>query len=75
MLFSLGVTPVNILGRVVRNSRREGCEVSERMMRTIQSEGKETCPEGVAFQVESKGNRNLSHPRISWPQILNEILG
>lgn len=37
-------------------------------------EGKETCPEGVAFQLEAKGDRNLSHPRISWLQILNEML-
>lgn len=37
-------------------------------------EDKETCPEGVAFQLEAKGNRSLSHPRISWPQILHEML-
>lgn len=31
--------------------------------------GKETCPQGVTFLVEAKVSRNLSHPRISWPQI------
>lgn len=38
-------------------------------------EGKKTCPEEFAFLVETKSNRNLSHPRISWPQIPDETLG
>ena len=38
-------------------------------------EGKKTCPEGFAFLVETRSNRNLSHPRISWPQIPNETVG
>lgn len=36
VLFTLGGAPLDVLERVVGNSKREGCEVSERMMRTIQ---------------------------------------
>lgn len=66
------VTP----GRDGRESQEQWEKGSSgRTVKQCRAEGKETCPEGFAFQVEAKGNRNMSHPSIHWPQIQDEMLG
>ena len=42
-------------------------EVSRKDMKQGRAEGKETCPERFAFQLEDKGYRNMSHPGIKRP--------
>ena len=72
---SLGAPEVTLGkdGRESQEQREKGS--AGRTEKQGRAEGKETCPEGFAFQVEAKGNRNMSHPRTSWPQIQDEMLG
>lgn len=50
-------------------------ESAGRTVKQGRAEGKETCPEGFTFQAEAKGNRSMSHPRMRWPQVQDEMRG